>query len=137
MNATANRPFGVSFLSILLMIGGILDIVAGVFVLFQRGDDDLLAAIDVSDGDVTNYGIFAIAFGVIVVLVARALRSGANWARLLVAVIAAIRLASVIWLVAAYHNIHWYNAIWPTVLYSLVAIYLFFDDDAKAYFKRA
>ena len=137
MTTAVNGPFGVRLLSILIMVAGILDVVAGVFVLFQRGDDDLLAAVDVTDGDITTYGIFAIAFGVVVVLVARGLQTGANWARLLVAIIAAVRLASVIWLIVAYHHIHWYNAIWPTILYGLVAGYLFFDEDAKKFFKPA
>ena len=37
-------------------------------------------------------------------------------------------------MVAGLHSVHWYHAIWPTVLYMLVAGYLLFDDDAKAYF---
>ena len=32
--------------------------------------------------------------------------------------------------------IHWYSAIVPTLVYALVAGYLFFDQDAQAFFDR-
>lgn len=136
MTTNVHRPFGVGFLSLLIIIGGVLDIVAAVVLLFQRDNEDLLDAVDVSKGDIATYAIVAIVLGVVVVAVGAALRRGENWSRLLVGLIALVRLGTVVWLVAAYHHIHWYNAVWPTVLYALVAGYLFLDDDAKAYFER-
>jgi hypothetical protein len=137
MNTETNRrPFGVSFLSILVIIGGILDIVAGIVLLTQRNDESLLESLGVKDSEVTTYAIVAIAFGVVAILVGGALRGGADWARLLIALIAVARLASFIWVAAAYHRVHWYDSLAPLVLYSVVAGYLFFDDDAKRYFSR-
>jgi len=134
--ATTHRPFGVGLLSILFMIVGVLEIIGGISVLAQANDDDFLSGIDVSSNDLQTYAIAGIIFGVAVVLIGGALRKGANWARYLVGLIAAFRLFSLIWVVLAYHNVHWYNAFWPMVIYAFVAGYLFYDDDAVTYFER-
>jgi hypothetical protein len=44
------------------------------------------------------------------------------------------RLVSLLWVVLSLHSVHWYHALWPTLIYVLVAGYLLFDEDAKAYF---
>lgn len=136
MDAQVRRPFGISFMSLLLMALGGLEIVSGALILFQRGDSELLSAIDVSASQVTTYAVFTIMYGAIVVLVGLALRTGQSWARYVVGGLAAVRLASLIWVVVAYHSIHWSTAVWPMVVYALVAGYLFFDDDAKAFLTR-
>ena len=135
MTTTAVRPpFGVRFLSILLYIGAILDIIAGIVLLTERNDTDLLASIGATTSDVTTYGVATIVMGVIVFLVASALRSGANWARLLIGLIAIVRVVGLIWVTIGYHRVHWYDSLGPTVIYVLVAGYLFFDEDARSYY---
>ena len=43
MQLTASRrPFGVSLLSILVIVGGALDVLAGIISISARGDGDLL-----------------------------------------------------------------------------------------------
>ncbi len=128
------RPFGVSFISVLIVVLGALEAVGGVLLLFQSGQDELLGAAGVSSGQITTYAMFSIMFGIIVVLIGMALRGGAIWARYVVGILSAVRLASLIWVVVSYHNMHWYTAIWPMVIYALIAGYLFTDEDAKAYF---
>ena len=120
----------------MLVALGVLEVVAGVITLFQRGDSQLLSAIDLNASQITTYAVFTIMYGAIVVLVGLALRTGQSWSRYVVGGLAAVRLASLIWVVVAYHSIHWYSALWPMVVYALVAGYLFFDDDAKAYLTR-
>ncbi len=136
MQAEVRRPFGVSFMSLLIMALGVLEVVGGVLLLFQRGNDELLVVVDVTSSQLTTYAVFSLMFGVIVVLIGLALRTGQSWSRYVVGVVAAVRLASLIWVVVSYHSIHWYTAIWPMVVYALVAGYLFFDDDAKSYLTR-
>jgi hypothetical protein len=136
MNELVRRPFGVSFMSLLIMALGVLEVVAGVLILAQRGNEALIGAIDVTASQLATYAVFTIMFGIIVVLVGLALRTGQSWARYTVGVVAAVRLFSLIWVVVSYHSIHWYTAIWPMVMYALVAGYLFFDDDAKAFLTR-
>ena len=135
MTSTAARaPFGVRFLSILLYVGAILDIIAGIVLLTQRNDADLLDALEATTSDVTTYGVVAIVMGVIVFLVASALRGGAGWARFLVALIAIVRVAGLVWITIGSHQVHWYDSLAPTVIYVLVAGYLFFDEDARTFF---
>jgi len=136
VQAEVRRPFGVSFMSLLIMALGVLEVVGGVLLLFQRGNDELLVVVDVTSSQLTTYAVFSLMFGVIVVLIGLALRTGQSWSRYVVGVVAAVRLASLIWVVVSYHSIHWYTAIWPMVVYALVAGYLFFDDDAKSYLTR-
>jgi len=131
---TTKRPFGVGFLSILIMGVGAVEVVGGILLLVQRLDDDLLSTVDVTAAQITTYALFTAMFGVIVFLIGLALRNGAGWARYVVAVLAVVRLASLIWVVVAYHSIHWYTAIWALAIYALVAGYLLFDEDAKAYY---
>lgn len=135
-STSAHRPFGVGLLSILFMIVGVLEVIGGISVLVQSNDDDFLRGVDVSSSDLQRYAIVGIIFGIIVILVGSALRKGSNWARYLVGFIAAFRLFSLIWIVLAYHNVHWYNAFWPLAIYALVFGYLFYDDDAVAYYER-
>ena len=116
------------------MIGGVLDVLASLSLLLDRNDDDLLEALDVSQGNLTTYAVVSLGIGIIVILVGYALRTAANWARLVIAIVAVAWLITLFWVVAGLHSVHWYHAIWPTVLYMLVAGYLLFDDDAKAYF---
>lgn len=136
METQARRPFGVSFLSLALVALGTLEVVAGAITFFQRGDAALLEAIDVTASQIATYAVFSIMFGAIVVLVGLALRTGQSWSRYVVGGLAAVRLASLIWVVLAYHSIHWYTALWPMLVYALVAGYLFADDDAKAFLSR-
>jgi len=132
--AAARAPFGVRFLSVLLYVGAVLDVIGGIVLITQRNDSDLLDAIDATSSDVTTYGVVAIVMGVIVFLIASALRGGANWARLLVGLIAIVRVAALVWVTIGYHRVHWYDSLAPTVIYVLVAGYLFFDDDARSYY---
>jgi hypothetical protein len=129
----ANRPFGVSFLSLLLIIGGIVDVIAGILVWFND-DAEVLKSISHTQGEIRTYAIVSIIIGVVVVLLGFALRRGSNLARTFIGLIALIRLGTLVWVVIAYHQVHWYQALWPAVIYLLVAGYLFLDEDAKAFF---
>lgn len=137
MTRPGTRPFGVAFLSVLIMAVGVIEAVGGILLLVQRLDEDLLSAVDVTAAQITTYALFTAMFGVIVFLVGLALRNGAMWARYVVTVIAVVRLASLIWVVVAYHSIHWYTALWALAIYALVAGYLLFDEDAKAYYSTS
>lgn len=130
----AHAPFGVRLLSILLYVGAILDIIGGIVLITQRNDTELLDTLDATSSDVTTFGIVAIVMGVIVFLIASALRRGAGWARLLVGLIAILRVAALVWVTIGYHRVHWYDSLAPTVIYVLVAGYLFFDEDARSFF---
>ena len=91
-----HRPAGVGFISWLLIIGGTINVVAGVLMLLHRGQA-FIDAMDISEGNVTGYAIGTIAVGAIVLLVAFALRSGSNVARLLLVGVWLANAAILIW----------------------------------------
>jgi hypothetical protein len=136
VTTTGRRPFGVSLLSILIMLGGVFDVIGGVLLLFERKDREVLVDLDLTTNQITGYAVGAIVLGIIAILIGLMLRNGSEFARYLVAIVAALRLASLVFTIIRFDAIHWYSAIVPTVVYALVAGYLFFDKDAQAFFDR-
>lgn len=129
------RPFGVAFLSWLFILTGLAQIIAGIVLLLVRDREDVHAQLrNVSTGEVTTIAVITIILGVISWLVAGGLRSGAGWARFLVALGAVLHAAALVWSVFSHHGLHWYQAVLPTAIYLLVAGYLYGDEDAKSFF---
>jgi hypothetical protein len=57
MTATVRqRPMGISLLSILVIIAGALDVLAGILSISLRGDGGLLAELKGSESEVTGLG---------------------------------------------------------------------------------
>jgi hypothetical protein len=134
MSTYVRRPFGVSLITILLYIGGVLDITGGIILLIHGGDDNILSAADVTSGTARAWGVTGIILGVIVIVVGALLSRGSNFARYLIAIIAAFRLFMLIWALIAFHSVYWYNAFWPLLIYAVIAGYLLLDKDAQAFF---
>jgi hypothetical protein len=128
-----DRPAGVGFISWLLIIGGTINVVAGVLMLLHRGQA-FIDALDISDGNVTSYAIGTIAVGAVVLLVAFSLRGGSNFARILLVGVWLANAAILLWGIFGLHSVHWTNALWPLLIISLAVGYLMFDEDSKAFF---
>jgi hypothetical protein len=132
-----HRPLGVSLISILLGLNGLVSVVYGILLLFHVGEDLARESLGVSDGDITVFAISAIAVGVITLIIAGALRSGSNVARMVLAVLWFAQVGLLIWSMIQLHNVHWSSNMWPVVVSGLAAGYLLFDNDAKAFFRSA
>jgi hypothetical protein len=130
----APRPFGVSLLSILIVIGGALNLLGGALLLVAAADESTLADWDTTSGVVRVAAVLLLVLGLVGVLVGVALRRGSNLARTLVALIAMAQLGLVIWSVLGLHSSTWYQAIAPAAIYLIVAFYLYTADEAKEYF---
>jgi hypothetical protein len=133
--STSNRPFGVGFLSLLIIVIGALQLGSAIILLIERNNADVLDSLDATSSDVTAIAIAVIVSSVIAIIVGAALRGGANWARILVAVLALVNVGALVYAASSSHHLHWYNVVWSAVLYALIAGYLFFDNDSKAYFR--
>jgi len=129
----SRRPFGVSLLSILVIIAGALDVLAGVLSVSIRGDGDLLVDLKGSQGEITAFGTGLIILGAIAIVVGFMLWRGSGFARILVGVIALVRLIGTIWAFASFDREHWYEGIGSVVIYALVAGYLLFGSTARDY----
>ena len=134
MQLTASRrPFGVSLLSILVIIGGALDVLAGILSISARGDGDLLVELKGTQGEFTAFGTGLVILGVIAIVVGFMLWRGSDFARILIGIIAVLRLVGTIWAFASFDREHWYEGIGSVVIYTLVAGYLLFGTTARDY----
>ena len=127
------RPFGVSLLSILVIIAGALDVLAGILSVSVRGDNSLLIELKGSQGEITAFGTGLIILGVIAIIVGFMLWGGSDFARILIGIIAVVRLIGTIWAFASFDRAHWYEGIGSVVIYALVAGYLLFGTTAREY----
>lgn len=117
------RPFGVSLLTILIVIYGISAVITGLLGLFSIFGDlgtGLLIA-----------SIFAIILGLIYLAVAKGLWNGSSGARMIVTIITVIALIVGIFNLFSSQTL-WYG-IWSIVV-SLIVLYLLFNARAKAFF---
>jgi hypothetical protein len=133
---TTPRPFGVAFLSIVLMVGGVLDIIGGGLLFLERNDDSVLSRMGNSSDEIAIYAIMTVFVGIVVIAVASALLNGSNFARYFIAFIAIIRVVALAFAVITYAKGDWYDALVPAVVYSLVAGYLLYDKDSRAFFEK-
>jgi pilus assembly protein TadC len=129
----SRRPFGVSLLSILVIVAGALDVIAGILSISVRGDNDLLVELKGSQGEITAFGTGLISLGVIAIVVGFMLWRGSGFARILIGIIALVRLIGTIWAFASFDREHWYEGIGSVVIYALVAGYLLFGATARDY----
>ena len=88
MSDTKSRPFGVTLVFILILIVGVLGLVAGVMVLFNRGENENVGL---------TYGIVLVLISVIYLLVAKGIANGSRMSRLIVGVLTLLSLVGGIW----------------------------------------
>ncbi len=88
MSDTKSRPFGVTLVFLLILIVGVLGLIAGILVLFNRGDNQALG---------WTYGITMIVISAIYLLVAKGIANGSRVSRLIVGIITLISLVGGIW----------------------------------------
>jgi len=88
MSDTKSRPFGVTLVFLLILIVGVLGLIAGILVLFNRGDNQALG---------WTYGITTIVISAIYLLVAKGIANGSRVSRLIVGIITLISLVGGIW----------------------------------------
>lgn len=134
---SGNRPFGVSLISLLLILNGLVSVVVGIMLLFHKGENLILDSLNVAEGNITALAISGIAIGAITLMIAFALRSGSNFARFFLVFIFLGQIGLLIWSMVQLHALHWSNALWPAVITGLAALYLLFDKDSRQFFSHA
>lgn len=111
------RPFGVTLVAVIAWITGALQIVGGVFALFSR---------------VPWVGVVAIVIGIITILVSLGLFGGRNGARLIMAIVFLINIASAVYL-AVVHPTQVWTAVGDCVL-PVLGLILLYSPKANTYF---
>lgn len=84
------RPFSVSLLVTLAVIGGLLTVLVGIGTVVGRDDPDLVDQTGWSGGEAVGVGATLIVLGVVVAYGAIAVASGHQWARVLLAAVAGL-----------------------------------------------
>lgn len=125
-------PLGVSIISILMYIGAILDIAAGIFLLIETSE--VAEAADVSESTITGAAIGLLVVGVIIGLLAWGLRSGSNGVRLLIGVVMALRIIFSIYAIIALPTAR-YEGVVTGIIAIVILYFLYGSEDSKAFFE--
>lgn len=84
---TGSRPIGVGILTVVIVLGGIFAILAGIVAILDFGDGAGLVS-----------ALILLLVGLVYLLVAKGLWNGSGGARLVVAIVTALSLLNGIWL---------------------------------------
>ena len=130
--AAAHRPVGVAIVAIVAFVQAILAVLSGLGLVIERNDADLRAHID---GAITTYGVAAIIWGALAFIVALGLWAGANWARIVVAILELFAIGGGIYLLFAWGGTYLWSGIWKIVV-GCVVLYFLYNARAQAYFTQ-
>lgn len=138
MTLPTRRPGLVTLLLILVVIEGLVSIFVGLLFVLARDsatvNGDLTAAGATGSSVALWLGILLIVIGVVYLLVARGLATGNGFARLVVAAVTLVNIASGIWLMIAHPG----GARWSTVasiLLGVIVLAILYSPKASAFFR--
>lgn len=132
-----SAPLGVKLLSMVVIIAAILDLSLATLMLLNAGTSNLQAETGLSSGQLVAYSIGIGVIGLIAFAVGIGLRAGSHWARTVTIVLALIRLVGLGFAMIEFSNRQWYTALVPAIIYTFVAYYLLYDEEAREYYGAA
>jgi hypothetical protein len=133
MSMVAPRPVGVAVVAIIGFIQAIIGGLGGIALLVERNDLDFRAHVGESKGTITWYAVLAIVIAAITFLVAYALWSGADWARIVVTVVEVLYIAGGVYWLFAWGGIYLWSGI-VQILIALLVLWLLYNPRADDFF---
>jgi cytochrome bd-type quinol oxidase subunit 2 len=130
---SGNRPFPVTLLSVLAILIGVADVIAGGLFIVTRNSREVEASAQASAEVLLVVGIVYLVVGVIYLAVARGLWHGSNGSRVIVNVVAVANLAAGVWLLTQSTGSTRVQAVVSLVL-ALILLGIVNSGRAKAYF---
>jgi hypothetical protein len=132
MAEAQDRPVGITIVSIVAFISGVIDIISGILLIFEANNPDVNAALGGSSGAFAA-AIGSIVLGAIVVALAYGLWLGRWVARMIVTVLQVLSLIQSLFLAVAYIG----NPVgeWASVFVSAIVLILLWTRPASAYFR--
>ncbi len=127
-------PLGVKLLSMVVVVAAILDLSLATLMILNHDTSNLQASTGLSGGSLVLYGAVIGVLGLVAFAIGVGLRAGSPWARVVTIALALVRLVGLGVAMIAFDNSQWYTAIVPAVIYAVVAYYLLYDDEARAYY---
>lgn len=122
------RPGGITLIMVLAVIGGIFNIIGGIWIVIDRDDRRLLDHANFTENGLLGTGIFAIVFGAIWILVALALGRGSRGARLVFGIIAVLNLAAGLYAMVALHGEQQWSGAFQTAI-AIIVLYLLYGSE--------
>ncbi|MDQ0893371.1 DUF7144 family membrane protein [Agromyces ramosus] len=131
MSEVSVRPAGVTVVAVVAWISGALEILGGIILLFQAGDESVAAAFGGSGG-LWAAAIGSIIIGIVIVVVAFGLLRGNTAARMIVTVVEVLSIIGSLFLAFAYLG----SAVgeWAGIVVSLIVLLLLWTRRASAFF---
>jgi cytochrome bd-type quinol oxidase subunit 2 len=134
MTRPARRPGGVTLLVVLIIIGGALELIGGIFLAVTHNNARVLRNTDKSSQFLLSVGIVAIVIGLIYLLVSRGLAHGNGFARFLVGLISLISLVGGVWAILTQHGNLRSQGISSAVVGAVILL-LLYSPKANAFFR--
>lgn len=135
MSASAvRRPTRVTIVAVVVFIQGLISLIAGIGLVVERNNDSLLEHVDVTSSTVAAYGWVAIAVGVISLLAGWGLFGGANWARMLVAIVQVVQAAGGVYLLFGWDGHYRFQGI-QQIAFALLVLWMLFSSQAERFFE--
>ena len=133
MSAVAHRTVGVTVIALITFFQAILALAVGIGLVVEASNSSLIEHVNQSSGTIQAYGWATIAWGVVAALVGFGLWSGANWARIVIAILEAIKVAGGVYLMFAWSGHYLWQGIWQIALASFV-LWLLFNPRSDEFF---
>jgi hypothetical protein len=138
-SATATRPTGVTLVAVLAIISGVIETIFGlVFLVNADNVLESLVRTGHTTGELQTIGVVTLALGIVTLLLAWGLLRGSNVARIIVGIVAMMRLISaglglfLLWGAWSY----WWSALFTGIVAFLIIYLLFFEEEAVRWFAK-
>lgn len=125
MDDKGPRPFGISFVFIVMLLTGLFTIVVGVMRLIVRDGENSVTVVA---------GLVTVAVGLIYVLVARGVARGSRGARFLISFVVVLSIISAVWVLILSHGL--WLSVTVQILLGLIVLALLYTARARLYFAR-
>lgn len=127
-----SRPAGVTTVGVLTWISGAINLITGLLLIFQTGNDDIVSKF----GGSALLIVFAVSImilGLVLLIVAGGILRGSNGARVVEVVLQGYSIVAAIWASLSVPTLLWAAVI--SIVVSVAVILLLFTGRANAFFR--
>jgi hypothetical protein len=125
---THQRPGTVTLIVVLAWIAGLLNVLAGIFVIIDRHDHRLRVDSAHTPNELLVWGIAAIVVGTIYCLLASALGRGSRTARLVFGIVAVLNLAGGVYAAISYNGEQRSSGV-ASMVFSIIVLWLLYGTE--------
>ncbi len=134
--APVRRPWEITLLVILGYLGGLFNLLTGIFVMLDKNNEEFLQGIYYTENQLIWIGLLVALVGVVQIFLANLLGRGSQLVRILYAVIAVFNLAGGLWAMVALNSEQRASGVVATVI-AVVVLWLLFNQKSDEFFENA